>query len=269
MTADESPKDDSLTLASVAVVVYILGNVLHEAVGHGGACLAVGGKPLLLSTVNMECSVDHRLVTAGGTLMNFIGAALFFALGRRTSASAVLWKFFFWLAMTVNLFAGAGYFLFSGISGFGDWADFIRGFPSPGAWRIGLSLFGAAAYMLCVRISLLEVRPLIGNDRKTRYRRGVRLTRLPYFAGGTLACIGGALNPGGMILVALSAAASTFGGSSGLLWMMEWLKGGWIPPGPGAEAPPIGRSWRWVAAAAIGACLFIAVIGPGVRFATG
>jgi hypothetical protein len=57
-------------------------------------------------------------------------------------------------------------------------------------------------------------------------------------------CIAGALNPKGMILVLISAAASTFGGTSGLLWATNWLKRGTlIPYGPAAEPLPIRRNW--------------------------
>jgi hypothetical protein len=214
----------------------------------------------------MECSVDHRLVTAGGTIVNFVAAALFFALGRATSSAAPIWKYFFWLSMTMNLFVATGYFLFSGIGGFGDWAMFIQGFRAQWAWRIGLALFGAVTYMLSARFSLLEMRPLIGNDKDGRYVRAVELTRVPYFAGGILACIAGALNPKGWILVALSAAAASFGGTSGLLWMTNLLRGGQIPPGSQAEPVPIPRSWGWIVVAAIAACVFIAAVGPGLRF---
>jgi len=258
---------DQVTIIAITILVCVTGNLIHEAVGHGGACLAVGGRWVLLTTVNMDCSVDNRLVTAGGTLMNLIAAVVFWALLRRTRAGASAWRYFFWLAMTVNLYAAAGYFLFSGIGGFGDWAEFIRGLEPQGAWRVGLSLFGMTGYMLAVRFSLLELRPLIGSDPYMRYRRGVELSRWPYVVIGTLACIAGALNPGGMWLVALSAAASTFGGGSGLLWMMEWLKAGWIPPRGDAEPAPIGKSWAWIAVAALAACVWIAVIGPGLRFA--
>jgi hypothetical protein len=258
---------DPLTIASVGIVAHMLTTILHEGAGHAGACLAVGGKAVLITTVNMECSIDHRLVTAGGTIVNFVAAALFFALGRATSTAAPIWKYFFWLAMTMNLFVATGYFLFSGIGGFGDWAEFIRGFTPQWAWRIGLALFGAAGYLVAVRFSLLEMRPLIGSDKARRYARAVRLTVLPYFAGGILACIAGALNPQGWILIVLSAAAASFGGSSGLLWMSQWLKGGWIPPGSAADPVPIARSWSWVAVAVIGLAIFIGVVGPGLRFA--
>jgi hypothetical protein len=263
----KSVPGDILTIASVAMVAHMLATMLHEGVGHGGACLAVGGKAVLITTVSMECTVDHRLVTAGGTIINLLAAALFFALGRATAAP--IWKYFFWLSMTMNLFVATGYFLFSGVGGFGDWAMFIQGFSPQWAWRIGLALFGAVAYMLAARFSLLEMRPLIGSDKARRDVRAVELTRVPYFAGGILACIAGALNPAGWILVALSAAAASFGGTSGLLWMTQWLKGGRIPLGSEVEPAPIPRSWGWIVVAAIGACIFIAVVGPGLRFAKG
>jgi hypothetical protein len=70
-----------------------------------------------------------------------------------------------------------------------------------------------------------------------------------------------------MILVALSAAASTFGGTSGLLWMMNWLRGDRIPLGSDPEPMPIHRSWPWIVTAFALALAFVVVVGPGVRFA--
>lgn len=258
----EKSRGDMLTIVSVALVAYMAGNVVHEALGHGLACIATGGKPILVTTVSMECSADNRIVMAGGTIANIIAAAILFGCARAARSTA---RYFFWFCATINLFAASGYFLFSGVGGFGDWAMFIQGLANPLLWRIGLTVFGGFAYMMTARFSLLEMRPLIGNDLKTRYARSVELTRIPYFAGGTLACIAGCLNPGGMILVGLSAAASTFGGASGLLWMTQWLRGGAIPLGADPEPSPIARSWPWIIAAAISACLFIAVLGPGVK----
>jgi len=258
---------DALTIAGIAIIAYILANVLHEGAGHGGACLLDGGKVLVISTVHMECTAETRLVMAGGTLMNVAAGALCFALGRITPRASARLKYFLWLFMTVNLFSAAGYFAFSGVGGFGDWASFIQGLGPQWAWRIGMTIFGAAAYMLVARFSLLEMRPLIGSDKVKRFARAVRLSRLPYFAGGILACVAGSLNPQGMILVALSAAASTFGGTSGLLWMMNWLRGDRIPLGSDPEPMPIHRSWPWIVTAFALALAFVVVVGPGVRFA--
>lgn len=257
---------DTFTVASIAISAYVLGNVLHEGAGHGGACLLSGVQPLVLSSVHFECSVDNRLVMAGGTIANFIAAVLFFVLGRLSGLRHSRWRYFCWLSMTVNLFTATGYFLFSGIGGIGDWGEFIHGLGRQWIWRIGLTIFGAVTYFFAARLSLLELRPLIGSHPQERYRRARRLQMIPYFSGGVLMCVAGALNPRGMILILISAAASTFGGTSGLLWDINWLRNGtMIPLGPPAEPMPIERSWPLIAVACALAIAFIVVLGPSVR----
>ena len=259
---------DAITVGAISLLAYMLGNLLHEGAGHGGACLLSGAQPLVLSSVHFECSVDARLVMAGGTLANFIAGALFFFLGRMSGRNYPRWKYFCWIAMTVNLFTATGYFLFSGIGGIGDWAQFIRGLGPQWIWRIGLALFGAGSYFLAARLSLLELRPLIGTDPELRYKRAVRLSTIPYFAGGILMCLAGALNPRGMILILISAAASTFGGTSGLLWDTNWLRRGtMIPYGPPAEPVAIERSWVLIATVFVITIAFVALLGPSIRFA--
>jgi len=259
-------QSDPSTVIAIAVVAYMFGTMLHEAVGHGGACLLTGGVPKEITTVSMDCSVDNRVVTAGGTIANVLAGIILFAILRLAPRTSPRLMYFLWIAMTINLFAAAGYFAFSGIGGFGDWAMFIQGLGTQWVWRVGMTVFGVAAYMAVARLSLSEMRPLIGSDKTLRFANAVGLTKLPYFAGGILACVAGSLNPQGWILVALSAAASTFGGSSGLLWMPNWLRGSRIPLGSEPEPMPIVRSWAWIAAAGLLAVLFIVVPGPGVRF---
>jgi hypothetical protein len=259
---------DPFTVGAIAILAYMLGNVLHEGLGHGGTCLLAGAKPLVLSSVHFECSVEGRLVMAGGTLVNFLAGGVFFVLGRLTGPRHPRLKYFFWISMTVNLYTATGYFLFSGIGGIGDWGAFIEGLGHQWLWRIGLTIFGAATYLLAARISLLELRPLIGSNKEERYRRAVRFSMIPYFAGGILMCVAGSLNLKGAVLILISAAASTFGGTSALMWTPQMLKGGTtIPYGPPAEAMPIHRSWALIVAACAIAIAFIGVLGPSVRLA--
>ena len=167
--------------------------------------------------------------------------------------------------MTVNLLDAAGYLAFSGIGGFGDWATFIRGFSPQWAWRIGLSIAGAGAYLLCARWSLLELRPLVGGSAQ-RYLAARRLCIPSYLAGGIVECIAGAFNPHGWFLVMMAAAAPTFGGKSALIWGPEWLRGSSFPAGPDATPVPIPRSRRWILAGIVIGVCFIFVLGPGVHF---
>jgi len=144
---------------------------------------------------------------------------------------------------------------------------FIKGLEPQWVWRAVMAIFGAVAYMGVAYLSLLEMQPLIGGNRQQRYVQALRLSKVPYFAGGIVECLAGLLNPQGMILVLLSAAASTFGGSSGLLWAPEWLKSPrLVPVAPLREPLSIRSSWGWRVAAVTLAVAFILFLGPGVRF---
>ncbi len=262
---------DLLTVVAIAIVATVIADLIHEGVGHGGMCIATGGRPLVLSTVHFECSADTRMVAAGGTLANLLFGALFWAAARVTKRSAC-WRYFFWLLMTFNLFQAGGYFLFSGIGNIGDWAGVVDGWQPAWAWRVGLAALGMVTYFLIfVPLSLRELGPFLGRsallekDTRSRVRRARLLTVTPYLTAGVLACIAGALNPVGPLLILLSAAAASFGGNSGMAWMWKLLYGSRIPYSE-FQMPEIERSWSWIAAAVIVAIGFVAELGPGVKF---
>jgi hypothetical protein len=257
-----------LTIAAIAIVAAVISDVIHEGLGHGGMCVATGGQPLALSTVHFECSAETRMVAAGGTIANLICGALFWAAARAVKHTAS-WRYFFWLLMTFNLFQAGGYFLFSGIGNFGDWAAVISGWQPAWAWRVGLVVMGAVTYfLLFVPLCLRELRPFLGRDAKTRVRRARQLTVTPYLTAGMLGCIAGALNPVGPLLILLSAAAASFGGNSALAWMWTLLHGPQIPVNE-IHMPEIERSRGWMFAAVTLAIVFIAGLGPGIKFHSG
>src|SRR5258708_35001186 len=71
----EATKPDLLTIAAITIAATVIADFIHEGLGHGGMCVASGGRPLVLSTVHFECSADTRLVAAGCTLVHlFVGA---------------------------------------------------------------------------------------------------------------------------------------------------------------------------------------------------
>ncbi len=204
-------------------------------------------------------------MAAGGTLANLIFGALFWVAARAVKRSAS-WRYFFWLLMTFNLFHVGGYFLFSGIGNIGDWAAVVAGWQPAWAWRVGLAALGIVTYFFVfVPLSLRELRPFLGKDAKIRVRRARQLTVTPYLTAGVLACVAGALNPVGPLLILISAAAASFGGNSGLAWMWNLLYGPRIPSSE-FQMPEIERSRGWIIAAVVLAIGFIAGLGPGVRF---
>jgi hypothetical protein len=261
----EASQPDLLTIAAIAIAATVIADFIHEGLGHGGACVATGGRPLAISTVHFECSADTRLVAAGGTLANLILGALFWAAARAVKRAAP-WRYFVWLLMTFNLFQAGGYFLFSGIGNIGDWASVVAGWQPAWAWRVGLVVLGTVTYFfLFVPLCVLELRPFLGIDRQMPVRRARRLTLVPYLAGGILNCRAGALNPVTPLLILISAAAGSFGGHSGLTWMWTLLHGPRIPSSE-LQMPEVERSPGWVIAAVVLAIVFVAGLGPGVKF---
>lgn len=253
------------TLAAIAIAATVIANFIHEGLGHGGMCVATGGHPLVLSTVHFQCSADTRMVAAGGTLANLIFGALFWGAARAVKQAAP-WRYFFWLLMTFNLLDAGGYFLFSGIGNFGDWAAVVAGWQPAWAWRVGLIVLGTITYfLLFVPLCLRELRPFLRKDAVIRVRRARELTLVPYLTAGILSCAAGALNPVGPLLILVSAAASSFGGHSGLAWMWTLLYAPRIPSSE-VQMPEIERNRGWVIAAVLLAIVFIAGLGPGVKF---
>jgi hypothetical protein len=261
----EAHQPDLLTIAAIAIAATVITDFIHEGLGHGGMCVATGGQPLAVSTVHFECGAETRLVAAGGTLANLIFGALFWVAARAVKRTAP-WRYFFWLLMTLNLFQAGGYFLFSGIGNIGDWASVVAGWQPAWAWRVGLVVLGTVTYFfLFVPLCVRELRPFLGIDSEMRLRRARRLTLVPYLTGGILNCLAGALNPVSPLLILISAAAASFGGHSGLTWMWALLHGSRIPSSE-LQMPEVEPSPGWVIAAVVLALVFIAGLGPGVKF---
>lgn len=165
--------------------------------------------------------------------------------------------------MSGNLFVAAGYPLFSGLIGIGDWVDVVQGFQPAWVWRLLLTLSGLILYVVGVWISLREMVTLIGSHPAERLLRAFRLTLVPYLAGSIAASIGALLNPIGLY-VAFTSAAASFGGSSAFAWMSQMLKTKWFPK-TSESLILIERNWTWIVLAGIFLVLHVVVLGPGVQ----
>jgi hypothetical protein len=239
----------------MAAIAVCLATALHEGVGHGVTASLRGDVVTELTSNHLSSVRDDRLVSAGGTLANLVvglvSMMISVASGKRAN-----WRYFFWIFGTLNLLSGAGYFLFSGVLGVGDWEQVIAGVPHYVAWRIIMSVFGAALYVSFLRLIAMELHPFMASrhDYNT-------LARLAYVAACALDCIAGAFDPMGVKLLLISTIPAVFGGFSGLLWADVFLPKFYV------EQPLTVRPSRalWVTAAVI-AALFVGVLGRGVEF---
>lgn len=265
-----APAGDPLTIGAIAVVAYALAAVVHEGAGHGGACVAVGGTPEMLNAIFFRCdeaglapSAARWVAAAGGGANLVVAGLLFFPLRamRRSPGAA---HYFLWLFFTINVLTAFGYLCFSGVGGFGDWHVVTAGLEPPVLYRAALVVAGSLLYFVVApRLIMPDLNLYLGRDPAARPGRARRLAGLPYVVGGVTSVVASVFNPESALLVLLSAAAASFGGTSLLAWYppTKWAYAAGAPERP-AIVP---RSVGWVAAGVVTLALFVGVLGPGIH----
>ena len=243
------------TIVSLVVVATAICSLLHEGLGHGVTAWLRNDIVTQLTSNHLSSIRHDRLVDAGGTLVNlFAGLICLFAagaVGRRANL-----RFFLWFMAAMNLLLGAGYFLFSGVLGLGDWGQFIEGMPHQAVLRIVMAIVGAVLYVVFVRLLAVAVHPFAPDQRAYNVPG-----RLPYYTACIFMCAAGAPDPEGIKLLFLSTVPALVGGLSGLMWA-DWL----LPRTAPAYRLYVRRSpATWVLAIVVGGA-FIATVGRGINF---
>ncbi len=255
------PKDDLPTIVAISVIALMLSTMLHEGLGHGAVALLTGATSGTLSTVAWSSTFDSRLVAAGGTIVNLIaGVVCWLALRAVRNASAET-RFFLLIACAFNLFAGTGYFFFSGVTNFGDWQQVIAGMQPYWLWRAMLIVVGVAGYYGAMRIVGASLVRYLGVSPR-EHARFRRLTWAPYFAAILIELIAGLRNPLGLPLVFESALPATAGANCALLFLVHYVPRS-TTPGPNSQLIP--RSYPWIIVSAALVLIFILVLGPGIQ----
>jgi|SRR5580698_2210631 hypothetical protein len=247
-------RHDLKTIVSMAVIGSAAATLLHEGLGHGVVAWLRGDIPTELTSNHLSSLRSDRWVEAGGTLVNLFAGSMALIGSRRAGNRANL-RYFLWIFAALNLLPGAGYFLFSGIFGLGDWEEVIRGAPNQILLRVIMTVFGAGLYLLVVRQLAIAVEPYCASRRDYN-----AVGRIPYYAACLFSCIAGALDPLGFKLFLFSTVPAAFGGSSGLMWADSL-----IPGTAGGPALVVHRQPAWWIAAAVLGGAYVLVLGPGIR----
>jgi hypothetical protein len=264
-------RPELLTLIAISALAYIIEVALHEHLGHAGACVLLGSRPLELGAFYVNCddaglpSGGARLVALAGPLVSLLTGFVSFRLLSLFTKSPVAW-YFTWLLGAVGFMTATGYPLFSGVSGIGDFGTTpdgaLYGVTPEWLWRGVCALVGGGSYFLAVRYAARVLGPKVSGAGKERIRSARMITLVSYLTGAVAYLLIGLLNPYGFVIVATSALASSMGGTSGLLWMMRLLDGRRDVAPPGLYFP---RSWPWIIAAFVIVALYAAVFGPTYR----
>lgn len=252
--------DDAPTICAISVIACMFSTLLHEGLGHATTAIVTLHASGTLTSLAWSSTRDSRLVEAAGPLVNLIAALVFWLLLRSMRGARPALRFFLLITLSFNLLAGTGYFFYSGVANFGDWAQVIAGLHSHWLLRTGLVVVGIASYYGAIVLIGTSVMRLMGvrRDDAALFRR---LLWLPYFSALVIDGLAGIFNPFGWQYVFLSALAATAGGNCGLLWLRYYIPKR-VQPG---ERTIIPRSYAWIATALVLAVVYIVVFGPGIH----
>ena len=237
------------TLGAIAAVAFISACVAHEAIGHGGMCLALGGRVTQLTSVYFRCTNGGPLTDAAGPLMNLIVGAACWSLARRRPLVSRS-RLFFVLAMAFNLFWGAGYFIFSAVTNTGDWAFVLRDISLElrWLWRLLMGALGVVLYVLSTRAVAIRLPP------------GTPLV-WPYLVAGVVSCAAALFYAGPTLPAVHEAARESFVSAGGLLFLAyRGSKQARPLPSPILVA----QSSGWLLFSALVTILFFLVLGRGI-----
>lgn len=261
----------AITIIAITITAYFLSAVIHEGLGHGGACLLEGGRPIAISSNFFDCdnsamsAWQTSVVVAGGGIANMIAAGILYLLLRKVKNTSAETKYFLWLLTTISLLQAGGYLLVSPFANFGDWKEFIQGLPHPIFWKSGLTLIGLGISYAGLRMGAKYLHPFIsGKTTEERKRTADNLINLSYFSGGIVDVLAGLMYlKGGLGLIIISSIASSFGGTAWLL-MIPWYATTRSSSAPTGDPMIFRGNIPWIVMGVIAMILFVFVFGPSI-----
>lgn len=242
-------RSDAVSVVAVAVLAMVTVTVNHELIGHGAACLAVGGRPTLVSTSLFACSVPDAWVAPAGPVWSALVGLAALLLRRRLSAERrpALWLYLT-LVTGFSWFWEGGYAVQSMIQGHGDLYDTLHyTLGPPGVLlRVLVGLAGAALYFTAITVTSRALTEL------AQPRWVARVSWAAATAAAVLAPLASPLGVGNRINTLMAF------GLAGLPLLV-------MPPGDHDGLGVLRRSWVLLVLAVVLFVAFTATLGLGLR----
>jgi hypothetical protein len=167
---EATENNDWPTVAAIGLLAMCVVTFDHEALGHGGACLALHGRILALSSSVFRCDQHSGLIDVAGPLANILGGTVALALRLVVPRRAIKLRLFLALVTTFSFFWESAYLVQAALTQHGDLYFFARwAFGSAAAWQRWIAAAaGAALYVLSARLAsrtLLGLAPDAQNAR--------------------------------------------------------------------------------------------------------
>lgn len=271
--------DDLWTVAAIAICAFVLTDLGHECVGHGGAWILLGGRQFVLTTTrlvaggpgvnprrifagNPHGDLFGRLFSIGGPLGNFLIAGLSLLWLRLRTPRQVHGRLFLWLAAAFSVFWGVAYMVDSGITGAGDWAELSRGLAFNRLFRIALVVLGILLYRATVRMLRSPLKITFNGISTCWYPRLRAVLLVSFFSAAGIASLGALFDPRGPVRILHDALPETLIANLGIFFALVLLKReAWSPQ---EQNGAVTLSHGWIAAAILVTAGYALILGPGV-----
>ncbi len=233
-------------------------SVAHEVLGHGGVCLALGGRVTLVSSVYFRSQPHSHWVDVAGPLASLlVGLGLWYYLrcprGGRRGLMA-------WFTMAFCLCWFSGYFLLEALTNLGDLALPLPTRAAEVGWRWLAGILGVLAYHFLVR------RAALGTWRNTlllTYRNelpGGALLAMPYLAASWAALTAAAWYAPAPGQAMWEASGEVLGAASPLFFLARRL----VPLAPSPVVTPNQSDKLFYVGVGLGFLGFCLLLGRGL-----
>lgn len=168
---ETAAKNDWPTVAAIGLLAMCVVTVDHEALGHGGACVALHGRILALSSSVFRCDRYSGLIDAAGPASNMLFGLIALALRSVVPLRAVKVRLFLVLITAFSFFWEGGYLIHAMHRQDGDLYSFAHWWlGTVTVWQrwLGAAL-GLALYLVTVRLTAWALLALWPEAKTARF----------------------------------------------------------------------------------------------------
>jgi hypothetical protein len=247
--------NDTSTVWALAVIAMCVVTAAHEALGHGGACLALGGHIVLLSSSLFHCDLHSGWIDPAGPGINLLAGLIALIARAVMPPGFAKTRLLLLLVTGFSFFWEGGYLMRAMILRDGDLYFFLRfRMGEPALWMQAAGfLVGLTIYAFTIRITSRGLTGMFDT------REGRRVARNAWIAAVIAAGAAALLYRGAPLWPDVRDALLEIGLASIPLLFIPRAN----EYAPQARAI-IGRSWPVIAAAVMVFAAFAMTLGRGV-----
>ncbi len=249
-------RDDRLTIAAIAIAAMCIVTVDHEGLGHGSACLALGGDITRLTSVYFRCSAASPRIDIAGPAGNLLGGLIAWLILQSVPPHAARARLLLLLVTAFALYWEGGYVIYSMLKLDGDWffaAQAAFGEPD-WLWRIGGVALGVLFYFLGTRATGAAFRSIVSDPQRV-----APLARLSWLTASIAACVAAMFYAPNRLDAVHQAALEIGAGSWPLLVLPFFMR---LPAGETNVI--ISRNYSWIVFVSLLYAAFVATLGRGI-----